>query len=48
MAFKFQAEGDLAREAFRRSRAGLIAIGLASAPYQRALINKLVFHAAGV
>ncbi len=36
MAFKFQAEGDLAREAFRRSRAGLIAIGLASA-----LINVL-------
>lgn len=31
MAFKFQAKEDLTREAFRRSRAGLMAIGLASA-----------------
>lgn len=36
MAFKFQAKEDLTRDAFRRSRSGLIAIGLASA-----LINVL-------
>lgn len=36
MAFKFQSKEDLTREAFRRSRSGLVAIGLASA-----LINVL-------